>query len=105
MSAEIEAEGRLIEQLMKGALKRKMEAIGRHALPAVSAGGGRATYDRLLQAIGDAPVVMVLCLAAHKLVLMMLTMAMACRGVCRRSERPRTARLTSTASGLSSRAA
>jgi erythromycin esterase-like protein len=44
---------------MKGALKRKMEAIGRHALPAVSAGGGRATYDRLLQAIGDAPVVMI----------------------------------------------
>jgi hypothetical protein len=60
-TTEIEIEGRLIEQLMKAALQRKWESIGRHALPVLSAApsGGRATYDRLLQAIGDAPVVMV----------------------------------------------
>lgn len=59
-TTEIEIEGRLIEQLMKAALQRKWESIGRHALPVLSAApSGLAAYDRLLQAIGDAPVVMV----------------------------------------------
>jgi erythromycin esterase-like protein len=46
---------------MRASLQRKLDVIGRHALPLLSSTTADTTraYDRLLQAIGDAPVVMI----------------------------------------------